>query len=143
MTGLDWDRTYALYKSTIDEYRFTLELGLKRNNASFLISLGFLITASTLYRWGHPYLAACVYVLAALNFFLGALAVHRSHLYYRNARDQMKRLEDELHIRFLGIRTTRGMRDEKRGRPLADFSAALLILAGLFALVAGWFAVHP
>lgn len=98
-----------LYKISIDEYRFQVQLNWQRAQYYFVLNAALIAAGGGLIGVQGDKARP----LAAIPFSVGLIAVVLSilvnitqHNYYRSAREHLKILEQRLGLGDLGIRTT-------------------------------------
>lgn len=146
----DQETLWRLYEQAVEEYRFQVNLNWQRTQYFLGLDVAILGVATGLLRLGtgaHPsdLLPGLVFVAGVLLSLCSVFLTWQQHDYYRHARDQVKRLRDELHVGDRGIVTTSGSRDEPRSRWLkvrAVIESVLLTIAGLNAVGAAYAFTH-
>lgn len=103
-----------LYGMHVEEYRFQVDLNWRRtqyfialNSAIFAVGV---TQASSSISAGGRLPAAAVLLVGAAFAVLCIAATMRQHEYYRNIREGLRAIGDELDLGDRGLRTTRGMR---------------------------------
>jgi hypothetical protein len=99
------------YDRALDEYRFQVDLNWRRSEYFFVLNVGILIAAATVFSSkGVPRaLVALLFLIGALLAVLSFLANDAQHTYYRAARALKQRLEERMDLDDLALTTTPGM----------------------------------
>jgi hypothetical protein len=130
------DELFDLYRISLDEYRFQVNLNWSRTQYLLALNVGILGAATGILqiaKGGIEYLTAGLY-LAGIVCCLLALAGSRvQKKYYQSIRDHKARLERELDLKEYSIRTTPGMGGTvtKLGRVTPLLNVMLIILGAL------------
>ena len=121
------------YDRVLAEYRFQVDLNWRRSEYFFVLNVGILIAAATLFSSEDVprALVALLFVIGALLAGLSVLANEAQHNYYRSARDLKGDLERRLALGELAIVTTPGMgsRLGQLGRVLTFMKIMLVTIA--------------
>lgn len=132
------------YSRAVDEYRFQVELNWRRSEYFFVLNVGVLIAAATMFASDKvpSQLVAVLFLVGALLAALSFLANNVQHGYYASARDIKQGLEIKLELGDAALRTTPG-----QGSPIArlgrvgTFLKIMLVALGLADLFGAGFAI--
>lgn len=128
--GLDLEHQYD---RALDEYRFQVDLNWRRSEYFFVLNVGLLIAAATLFSADDVprALVALLFAIGALLAGLSVLANEAQHNYYRSARDLKQELERRMELEDLAIVTTQGMGSRLRqlGRVRTFMKIMLIAIA--------------
>ncbi len=132
------------YSRAIDEYRFQVELNWRRSEYFFVLNVGVLIAAATMFASDKvpSQLVAALFGVGALLATLSFLANDVQHGYYKSARELKRGLEEKLELGEVGLRTTPGQGSgiARLGR-VGTFLKIMLVALGLADLVGAGFAI--
>ena len=132
------------YDRALDEYRFQVDLNWRRFEYFFVLNVGVLIAAATIFSSDDVprALVALLFLIGALLALLSILANESQHSYYRSARTLKQELETELNLKEVALATTPGMgsRFGRIGR-VRTFLKIMLIAIALVDLAGAAFAV--
>ncbi len=111
------------YDRAVDEYRFQVNLNWRRSEYFFVLNVGVLIAAATMFSSKDVprVLVAVLFFVGALLAALSFLANDVQHRYYQSARERKRAIEDALELKDLALATTPGM-----GSPLARLGKVAL-----------------
>lgn len=102
-----------LYRISVDEYRFQVNLNWNRTQYYIVLNLGILGLATGLFKVNGgdeaPVITYGLYFAGALCCVLALFAGQVQRAYYRQTKDHKARLESLLGLGALAIRTTPGM----------------------------------
>lgn len=108
----------GLYRIAVDEYRFQVDLNWQRTQHWFTLNLAIASVAIGLLRVstdpGTNLLVGAIFGCGALASIVAAIALNAQHDYYRSVRNHKDRLEHEMGLGRFALRTTPGMRGERR-----------------------------
>lgn len=109
---LNQETLFQLYKVSIEEYRFQVNLNWQRSQYYFVLNAALIAAGGSLFGIqsdrGRPF-AAVLFLIGLVAVVLGVLVTHTQHLYYREARDKLKLLQQRLGLGEWGISTTASM----------------------------------
>lgn len=134
----DREELFQLYKIAIDEYRFQVQLNWQRSQYYFILNAALIAAAGSLLGIqgdrARP-LAFILFGMGAVTVFFSFLATATQHSYYKAARENLKRVEEQLGLGPLGIRTTPslGSRQYRIGT-VRNLQRAMLVMLGLIDL---------
>lgn len=98
------------YDRALDEYRFQVDLNWRRSEYFFVLNVGVLIAAATMFSGDVPrVLVAVMFLIGVLLAVLSVLANEAQHSYYRSARALKLELEQRMQLGDLALATTPGM----------------------------------
>lgn len=133
------------YRLAVEEYRFQVDLNWRRSEYFFVLNIGILVAGATLLASeGLPRaLVALIFGLGALLAGLSFLANNTQHGYYQSARELKERLEKDLELGEVGLRTTPGMgsKIERLGR-VGTFLKTMLVAIAFVNIVGAGIAAH-
>jgi hypothetical protein len=139
-TELDRQDLRAQYELAVAEYRFQVELNWRRSEYFFVLNIGVLVAALSLFsadrapRW----LVALLFLIGALLALLSILANETQHGYYTAARDRKAELEGTLGLGDVALATTPGMGSAvKRLGKVGTFLKTMLIAIAVIDLAGG------
>src|SRR4051812_7627468 len=131
----DRERLLELYRMHTEEVRFQIQLGWDRAKSSLAFHaalLAFIVGVPKI----SPLYARWMFVFLGISALFCAVMVHLGHVYYRAARDQRRRIEEQLGETFRFVATP-GQRGEAR-RGLDRFWPKITtILVMVHVLIAG------
>ena len=145
MSDPTWsEELHRQYDRALAEYRFQVELNWRRSQYFFVLNVGVLVAAATMFSSEdvpRP-LVAVLFAIGALLALLSILANGAQHNYYRAARDLKQRLEQRMALDDLSIVTTPGMGSplEQVGR-VRTFLKIMLIAIALADVVGAAYAI--
>lgn len=132
------------YSRAIAEYRFQVELNWRRSEYFFVLNVGVLIAAATMFASDKvpSQLVAVLFAVGALLAALSFLANDVQHGYYTSARDLKQALEEKLELHEVALKTTPGQGSgiTRLGR-VGTFLKIMLVALGLADLVGAGFAI--
>ena len=132
------------YDRALAEYRFQVDLNWRRSEYFFVLNVGVLIAAATMFSSDQvpQALAGALFLIGALLAILSVFANEAQHGYYRAARDLKSDLEARLELDSLALATTPGMgsRYVRLGR-VGTFLKIMLIAIALVDVGGAVFAV--
>ena len=82
-----------VYRAAIEEYRFQTTFNWSRTQYLLAFNAGLLTAAVVASQWSKA-AALAIYVLGAASAGLAIAVVRTQHVYYRAARDRMRRVEE-------------------------------------------------
>jgi hypothetical protein len=99
------------YDRALDEYRFQVDLNWRRSEYFFVLNVGVLIAAATMFAADNVprELVAVLFLIGALLAVLSVFANESQHGYYRSARYVKQRIEERLELKEMALATTPGM----------------------------------
>ncbi|HET7444154.1 MAG TPA: hypothetical protein VFJ57_05795 [Solirubrobacterales bacterium] len=122
------------------EYRFQVELNWRRSEYFFVLNIGVLIAALSLFSSDRApqWLVALLFLVGALLAFLSIMANETQHGYYTAARQQKANLEARLGLKETALATTPGMGSAaKRLGRVGTFLKTMLIAIAVVDLAGG------
>lgn len=122
-----------LYKISLDEYRFQVNLNWSRTQYYIILNLGILGLATGLLRLENQTLAGAVgtglYFAGVVCCILALAAGHVQRTYYRQTKKHKAFLEGLLELDDLAVQTTPGMGNKtKRLAKVATFHNVILFI---------------
>lgn len=133
------------YRLAVAEYRFQVDLNWRRSEYFFVLNIGVMVAAATLLASESlpRALVALVFGLGALLAGLSFLANDTQHGYYKSARELKKKLETQLQLEEVALKTTPGMgsRIKRLGR-VGTFLKTMLVAIALVDLVGAGIGVN-
>jgi hypothetical protein len=106
-----------LYKVTVEEYRFQIDLNWRRTQYFLALNAAILGVGTGLVKLQGSdarVLILAIFAIGCVSAVLSVFATYIQHIYYRTTRDGVRRLEELLQPPAPIIRTTPGMRGQKR-----------------------------
>lgn len=132
------------YDRALDEYRFQVDLNWRRSEYFFVLNVGVLIAAATMFSSDDVprALVGVLFLIGVLLAVLSVLANEAQHTYYRAARAVKLELESRMQLDDLALATTPGMGSGFRrvGR-VRTFLKIMLIAIALVDLGGAAFAI--
>jgi hypothetical protein len=126
-----------LYKSSVDEYRFQVQLNWSRSQYLLAFNVAIVAAGAGLVKVGGTFgsvLTAGVFAVGIVTAVLSIAVTAVQHGYYRTARDRMRRFEERLNIkRELRVDTTPAMRS--RVKRLGRITTMLYLIFAFTALL--------
>lgn len=105
-----------LYKVSVDEYRFQVNLNWDRSKYFLVFNTAVIAVGTGLVNVGHrlatPLLVG-IFAVGLAAAALSAIAVTLQHNYYRSTRNRMLAIAAELEVEAWGVASTPGARDER------------------------------
>lgn len=133
------------YDRALDEYRFQVDLNWRRSEYFFVLNVGVLIAAATMFSSEDVprALVAVLFLIGALLALLSSLANEAQHSYYRAARALKSKLEKQLGLEDLALATTPGMGSSfKRLGRVRTFLKIMLVAIAIVDLGGAAFAIE-
>lgn len=135
---LDQETLFQLYRVAIEEYRFQITLNWQRSQYYFVLNAALIAAGGSLFGIqgdrGRPF-AAVLFLMGLVAVVLAILVTRTQHLYYREARDKLKQLQQRLGLGELGISTTPSMGSRyKRIATVRTFNSVMFSLLGVIDL---------
>ena len=123
-----------LYQSSIDEYRFQVQLNWSRSQYLLAFGVAVLAAGVGLIKVGGSYgsvLTAGVFFVGAVSAGLSIIVTYVQHGYYRSTRDRLRRFEELVNLpRDLRVDTTPTM-----GSPIKRIGRVTSMLYLVFWLI--------
>lgn len=141
MTQPDSDLLLELYKLTIEEYHFQVNLNWSRSQYFLGLNVAIIGVGTGLLRISGgeeaSLLTGCLFLVGLATAVFSLFATRKGREYYRETRTRLKAVEAKLGLEeALTLRTTAGM----KGRPSQRGAAWLTVtnfIYGLFVVLAG------
>ena len=135
---LNQETLFQLYRVAIEEYRFQVTLNWQRSQYYFVLNAALIAAGGSLFGIqgdrGRPF-AAVLFFIGLVAVLLAILVTRTQHLYYREARDKLKQLQQRLGLGELGISTTPTMSSRyERIAAVRTFNAVMFSLLGVIDL---------
>jgi hypothetical protein len=142
---LNQETLFQLYRVAIEEYRFQVTLNWQRSQYYFVLNAALIAAGGSLFGIqgdrGRPF-AAILFLMGLVAVLLAMLVTKTQHLYYREARDKLKQLQQRLGLGEFGISTTPSMGSRyERIATVKAFNTIMFSLLGvvdLAGIVATW-----
>jgi hypothetical protein len=138
------------YDRALDEYRFQVDLNWRRSEYFFVLNVGVLIAAATMFSSESVprALVAVLFLIGALLAGLSILANGTQHTYYQAARSLKAEIEQKMKLKDLALTTTPGQGSSfSRFGRVGTFLRIMLIAIALVDLGGATFAAadatHP
>jgi hypothetical protein len=134
----DPEMLLQLYKISIDEYRFQVNLNWQRSQYYFVLNAALIAAGGSLLGIqgdrGRPF-AAILFTVGLIAVILAVLVTRTQHTYYRSARENLKDFEQRLGLKDFGIKTTPSFGSgHKRLATVTTFNSVMFSLLGLIDL---------
>jgi hypothetical protein len=137
------EELHRQYDRALAEYRFQVDLNWRRSEYFFVLNVGVLVAAATMFSSEDVprLLVALLFLIGTLLAVLSVMANEAQHSYYKATRALKKEMEKEMALEKLAIATTPGMGSSlKRIGRVRTFLKIMLIAIALVDLGGAGFA---